>query len=175
MKLARAAKALGINPRTLVLWIDRAELTPFFSRPARLPGAQREISDDDLIVANTIRHLRAGVANNAANWPEIAAALAAGERNKQLPAQAITVDSGMSVLEQHIALNTITNERNVALAQAEQYKAEVQQLRAEMAALHQERRGDIERLSQKITDAEARAAAYEAELKLWQAGKLRPE
>lgn len=176
MKLARAAKALGVNPRTITLWIERAELAPYFSTPARLAGAQRELNDDDLLVANTIRVMRAGVANNAANWPAIAERLASGKLERELPAEAATVDSGMTVLAQHERTVILAHERDTALAhakeleaqlreQAAQHKAELRAKDTQIDELHGRLADDRERLLRELIDAERRAAAADAALK----------
>lgn len=165
MRLARAAKALGVNPRTITLWIERPELTPFFSPPARLRGLQRELSDDDLLVANTIRAMRAGVANWEANWPAIAERLASGELERKLPAEAATVDSGMTVLAQHEQLTTITAERDSAVKRAQELEAELRAARQQIDELHGRLADDRERLLRELIDAERRAAAADAALK----------
>lgn len=175
MKLAQAARMLGINDRTLKLWIERPELAPHFSRPARLPTAQRELNEDDLIVANTIRSMRAGVSNLEVDWQHMGERLAGGYRDHELPASAVTVDNRMTVLAQHERTVILATERDMAVKRAKELEAQLREQAAQISELHGRLADDRERLLRELADAEARAAAYEAELKLWQAGRLRPE
>ena len=179
MRLARAAKALGVNPRTITLWIERPELTPFFSPPARLRGLQRELSDDDLLVANTIRAMRAGVANWEANWAEIAERLASGERESTLPAEAATVDSGMTALAQHAQVSIVAAERDSAVKRVAELLEQERVLRAELRDAYRAQADDRERLLREAKaeqrQLEQQLAATLAELELWRAGRLKPE
>lgn len=174
MKAAKAARALGVNERTLKLWIAHPALSPFFSDAARLDGSQRELSDDDLIVANTIRAMRAGVANNAANWPGIAEALAAGRRDRNLPPEAAMVDTGLTVMAQHERMITVISERDAALARIEALEAEQREIRAQLDSARQAVADDRERLLREMGELRAQLAKAQAQLELWEAGRLKP-
>ncbi len=168
MKAAKSARALGINERTLKLWISHPALSPFFSERARLEGSQRELSDDDLLVANTIRTLRAGVANNAANWSGIAERLKSGHRDRNLPPEAAMVDTGLTVMAQHERMIEVTKDHQQALARVSELEAERHALRDQLNTALARNAEDRERLALKLGRAEA-------ELELWRAGRLKPE
>lgn len=168
MKAAKAARALGINERTLKLWIDRPALAPFFSPAARLDGSQRELNDDDLLVANTIRTLRAGVANNAADWSGIAARLNDGHRDRNLPPEAAMVDTGLTVMAQHERMIAVSKDHEYALSKIADLEAERDELRAQRDAALRANADDRERLGRELGRAEA-------ELEMWRSGRLKPE
>lgn len=171
MNTAKAARALDVNDRTLKLWIGRPELARFFSEQARRDGSGRDLSEQDIIVANTIRYLREGVGNNNVDWDGIADQLATGYRNEQLPATADTVTSDQSVAvivaQQQQRVTAIQTERDAALKRAEQLEAELQREQ-------QGRREDIERLMREVADARAQAAVLQNTVDLFEAGRLKP-
>ena len=179
MKLAQAARMLGINDRTLKLWIERPELAPHFSRPARLPAAQRDLNDDDLIVANTIRSMRAGVSNLEVDWQHMGERLAGGYRDQELPASAVTLDTRMPVLRQYERTVRLVAERDSAVQRAQELEAQLREQAARISELHGRLADDRERLLREAKaeqrQLEQELAAALAELKLWQAGKLRPD
>jgi len=178
MKAAKAALALGVNERTLNLWIAHPALSPFFSEAARLEGSQRELNDDDLIVANTIRAMRAGVPNNAANWEGIAEALASGRRHRNLPPEAAMVDAGLTVMAQRERMITVLSERDAALARVEELQAAQRELEQRLAAIEAERRQDQEKLLRELKETERalteKLARAETELELWRSGRIKP-
>jgi hypothetical protein len=186
MNATRAAKALAINQGTLKLWIDRPELATYFSASARREGFSRDLNDDDVIVANTIRSLRAGVGNNNVDWQQIADQLNSGYRDRSLPPEADHVDTGLTVIAQHERIAAIVTERDAANARVSELEKQVRELLDRVDTLHNERREEAERLlreqaqirdeklkeQQELRDQLVRA---QVELELWRSGRLKPE
>lgn len=90
MKTGKVAKALGIDRKTVSNWTDMDLFEPFFTPEARgIDRTQREYFESDVLVINTIRTLR----NQGKDWDEIAAYLGRGEREQELPASAMLVET----------------------------------------------------------------------------------
>jgi hypothetical protein len=168
MNIARAARALDVNERTLKLWIARAELSPYFSELARREGAGRDLNDDDVVIANTIRSLRAGMGNNNVDWQEIADRIGLGYRDRALPPEAASVDTGLTVVAQHERMAVVVNERDMAVRRAEVAESQL----AEERSAHM---ADNERLLRELADQRERAARTEVELEMWRSGRLKSE
>ncbi len=175
MNARRAALALGINERTLKLWIQQPDLAPYFSPTARLEGSQRDLNDDDFLTANTIRVMRQGVPNNAPNWSGMAARLAEGHRERTLPPSAATVETGLTVMAQHERMVTVTTERDAALRQIDDLRAQLATRAAKLEAAYREHRGDVERLMRAHGELRDTLARAEMELELYRKGRLKPE
>lgn len=165
MKLARVAKALDINERTLKLWIGNPALAPYFSAPARIDNPSREMDDDDLIVANTIRKLREGMSNHNVDWQAIADRLNSGHRDDDLPPTAAVVDSRASMLAQHSRTVGLTLERDAALKR-------INDLETALAEERRQHMADNERLLRELSDA--RVAAANVELEMYKSGRIKP-
>lgn len=174
MRITPAAKALDINQRTLKLWIENPALAPYFSEPARRDGPGRDLNDDDVIVANTIRALRAGVSNSSADWQGIADQLAGNHRDHNLPLSAQTVNTSLSVVAQQERMATVVEQRDQAMQRINELRVEAERLRSENADLQDARRADIERLMQQVAAEKERATRAEVELEMWRTGWRKP-
>lgn len=186
MNIARSARSLGVNERTLKLWIARDELSPYFSPLARREGSGRDLNDDDIITANTIRSLRAGVGNNNVDWVQIAERLGSGYRDRSLPPEAASVDTGLTVLAQHERMAVVVSERDMAVARVSELDQQVRELLNRLNALQDDRRADAERLlreqgqirdekSKEQQDLRDELIRAQVELELWRSGRLKPE
>jgi DNA-binding transcriptional MerR regulator len=98
MKRGKASKIMGVDPKTITDWANRPEFEPYLS-----PGAlgtdgasQRTYNESDILVLNTIRVERNE--RNAA-WADIAGILESGERNRDLPPTALTVDTSAPIAQ----------------------------------------------------------------------------
>jgi DNA-binding transcriptional MerR regulator len=90
MKTGKVAKSFGIDRKTVSNWTDIPQLQKFFSTEARgLNRTQRDYLEPDLLVINTIRVMR----NKNMDWDEIAIYLESGERERELPASAMLVET----------------------------------------------------------------------------------
>jgi len=90
MKTGKVAKAFGIDRKTVSNWTDTPQFQKFFSPEARgIDRTQRDYLEPDLLVINTIRAMR----NKNMRWDEIAAYLESGERERELPASAMLVET----------------------------------------------------------------------------------
>lgn len=170
MRSGQAAKALGVDKKTVTNWIAHPKLEQFFSPSAagRGEGVEREISEDELYILNTVRTLRANMARNNTDWQLIADKLTAGYRDKVLPPQAVGVDTGINPLAQYDQIKTIMHERDFAQRRVTELEQLLSDREAKIDQMH-------ERLLQEIGDMKAQLARAETELEYWRSGRLRPE
>jgi len=168
MKTGEAAKLMGIDPKTIVNWIDRAEFVKYFSPTARKEGiSQRILTDNDLALLNTIRHM---TVNDRATWAEIAAVIESGELRRDIPENAAFVDTRM-VPEPQVRESM----RALAIAaERDQLAQRVEALQAEIAAERARSEAKQESLLRELADMSRRLGEYETELKFWRDGRLKP-
>ena len=156
MRIGKASEYLdNLNGDTIKNWINRPELTKFFSPLAQGKGrAQRDITDDDLLILNTIRVLRNEVTRD---WIDIAARLDAGYRAEKFPDSAAFVNGHAPIqLYQQTAIST---------READEKRAENTRLLAEIAALQDKRVEDAKEYADKrVEDAIRVAAQYDARI-----------
>lgn len=156
MRIGKASEYLdNLNGDTIKNWIDRDELSKFFSPAARGDSrTQREITDDDLLILNSIRELRT---NGTRDWVEIAARLDAGYRAERFPDGAAFVSGRAPIqLYQQSAIST---------READRERAENEKLRAEIADLQERRVQDAMAFSDKrVEDTIRMAAQYDARI-----------
>jgi DNA-binding transcriptional MerR regulator len=93
MKTGEVAKLLGRDRVTLYRWMEQPELTKFFSSGALGTdgGSQRTFTEGDLLVLNTIRHLKDN--SRLIEFSEIAESLDTGSRITSFPDSALTPDN----------------------------------------------------------------------------------
>ena len=128
MKTGKVAKVFGIDRKTVSNWTDMSLFQKFFSMEARgIDRTQREYLEHDLLVINTIRSLR----NKGLDWDEIAIALERGERERDLPASAMLVETTAPIAQYGRIV-----ELQTALEAAEDHistlKDEIRDLRSEL-------------------------------------------
>jgi hypothetical protein len=184
MKLAKVAKMIDADRRTVYNWVTDPMLKRFFSDSSQDEG-DRELDEQDVIVANTIRFLRK---DRTTTFEEIAKKLESGYRNTDLALGAVTVDTGKTPLQQFTRTLTVVQERDEAqkqLAEAERELVEAEARHGrELKELKEnyEQRLDDERQQNRLT-LEAERERYNnktesllreiAELK-YEIGKLEP-
>ncbi|MEO8395448.1 MAG: hypothetical protein ABI700_20815 [Chloroflexota bacterium] len=187
MKTGEAAKLLGIDPKTIINWIDRVEFTKYFSPTARKEGIkQRILTDNDFAVLNTIRH--ATTDGNTA-WVDIAAIIDSGELERDIPTNAAFADTRTvpepQVRESMRALQ-IAAERDQLALQVGNMQARIDDLEQKLQNEQSGRRDDIERLMREVIAAQAsqsddrdelvkKLAEAETMLRLYEAGRLKPK
>lgn len=170
MRTGKAAQVIGVNHKTITNWIDHPLLNRFFTDMARGADgrAQREITDPDLLVLNTIRAERAGLSNNDIDWQAIADVLASGRRERQMPPGAMGVDVGMTRMAQVEQSLTLVMERDAALKRVRDLEEEI--IRLERAS---------DSLKDQITDLKLQKieelTRLQVELELWRSGRLKPD
>lgn len=159
MKPARVAKILGIDQKTVTNWTDHPALRRFFSLDAVSEDKprQREYSEADVLVLNTIRNERA----RNTPWEEIATILANGHLDRNLPASSLLVEAAVPVVQYERFL-ALTNERDAALKEVERLTQEgklkeamLEELRKDIRDLNREigrLEGKLETLTDKSDD-----------------------
>jgi DNA-binding transcriptional MerR regulator len=145
MKTGEVAKILGLDVSTVRKWIDTPSLSRFFSASARGEhgSAHRLLTESDVLVLNSIRALRT---RNHADLDEIVASLDSGSREREFPANAISVDTRVISVphaEQSARAMAILAERDAALQR-------VTELSEQVAHLQQEKEEIREKLTQEI-------------------------
>lgn len=177
MKTGHAAKALGVDSKTITNWINHPALNKFFSDSAagRDGQTQRDITQDDLLLLNTVLSLRSRMPPNATDWNAIAAALDSGDRNSALPPSAATVETGMTDIDRWKYAIVLEQERNDAIARKVDAERRLEALEQRLSTIEADRRAEQATLLREVSDAERRADRAETELELWRAGRLKPE
>jgi DNA-binding transcriptional MerR regulator len=148
MKTGKAAKALGVDPKTIRDWADREEFKPFFSDEALgVDMTQRDYSDLDLVVLNTIRSAR----SMNTEWEEIAKMLRDGYRDANLPASALLV-ADAAPIEQYAKRMQLQAEYEVALKQIEMLQAHLVEKDEKHREVEHRHREEITRLQKRIEE-----------------------
>ncbi len=152
MKTGKVAKAFGIDRKTVSNWTDTPQLKKYFTPDALgVDRTQREYTEPDLLVINTIRVMRA----RGDDWDNIAAALERGERERELPASAMLVET-TAPIAQYGRIVELQTALESAEEQIEELHDEIGRLREEAAQrdrVHHER---IERLLLEASDREGK-------------------
>jgi DNA-binding transcriptional MerR regulator len=169
MKTGEAAKLLDIVPNTLKNWIENPAVTLFFSAGAKGQhgGAQRILSESDILTLNTIRRLRN--IDNVSDWEAIAAFLETGNREQEFPVNAINVDTRMIPIphaEVSAKYMATIAERNYALNRVKELEAEFTLIRAEheekLEKERSDRREEVDELQEKIAQLNREIGGLEA-------------
>lgn len=156
MRIGKASEYLDkLDNDTIKNWIDRDELKKFFSPAACGIGrTQRDISDADLLILNTIRALRT---DGTRDWEHIASMLDDGYRVDKFPDSAAFV-GGQSPIQLYQQAAISTREADVE-------RAENVRLRSEIAELQDKRVQDAKEYADKRVDDAIRVAAqYDARI-----------
>ncbi len=152
MKTGEVAKAMGLNPKTITNWTDQEDLALFFTEGARRndqSSTQREYSEDDLFVINTIRVNK----TRQNTWKDVAKMLATGHREMELPITA-TLNRTISAADQMTVVMLIKAERDTALAQLQDSLFEIERLRKELKEQRDEASKEIIELNRQIARLE---------------------
>jgi DNA-binding transcriptional MerR regulator len=135
VKTGEAAMAMGIDVGTVRNWIDNQHLSAFFSDGAKgvAGNPHRVLNESDVLVLNTIRHLRATAMTE---WGDIAQKLESGFRVQEFPQNAISTDLRTIPIpqaEQAAKYLATVAERDAALAKVGELEEYVNQLRQQIA------------------------------------------
>lgn len=142
MKTGKVAKIFGVDPKTIVNWTDTEVFKKFFTSEALATAGktQRDYSEADLLVLNTIRIERA----QGTDWEDIAVRLESGHREDELPPQAMLVET-TAPIAQYGRILALSAERDAALAEVGRMKEElgernktIEQLQDEIKQLNRE-------------------------------------
>jgi hypothetical protein len=157
MKSGELALALGIDKGTLYKWTAIPGIAKHLS-----PGAlgqdgatQRVYNEGDVLVVNTVRHLRS---SGTTNWEEIASILDAGTRVGEFPQNAISTDPRvvpMPQAKQAADMLVMQEQRDAALAKVEEYRQLVADYQQKVEALQELRRTEHSDLYKQIGALEA--------------------
>jgi transposase len=153
----KAAQALGVDDGTVINWIKRPQLMPFFSEKAKPTSGRREISDQDFLVLNTIRVL----SGQGVSWDEIAEKLGKGERISELPPQAATTDGLSSMIAYGQAMTVMAENEKLQQALAER-EDEIKDLQR---AWREDKAATTAEFSERIGDLKAQIRYLEGEIK----------
>lgn len=140
MKPSRIAKLLGVDQKTITNWTDHKLLQRFFTEDARNNTRQREYSENDVLLLNTIRAERA----RNTSWEEIESILENGNLNANLPASSLLVETAVPAVQYERFL-ALMNERDSALKEVDRLRSEssakddmIQKLLQEIRLLNRE-------------------------------------
>lgn len=126
MKMSKVAKMIGVDRRTVYNWVMHESLTHLFS-PGALNEGDRDLSENDIFVVNTVNYLRQNITTD---WDEIARQIEDGYRITDLSISATEVDTGKTPLQQFTRTLAIAQERDLALKQLEEIKKELNETQA---------------------------------------------
>ena len=127
MKTGKVAKAFGIDRKTVTNWTDMPQFQKFFTSEAQgIDRTQRDYLEPDLLILNTIRVMR----NKSMDWEEIEIALENGERERELPASAMLVET-TAPIAQYGRIIELQTALESAEEQIDELKEEVEKLRDE--------------------------------------------
>lgn len=124
MKMSKVAKMIGVDRRTIYNWVTHESLEHLFSEGAKNEG-DRELSEQDIFVINTINHLRQNITTD---WDEIAERIEEGYQVTDLSIGAVDVDTGKTPLQQFTRTLAIAQERDAALKQLEEAQKELREI-----------------------------------------------
>lgn len=159
MRTGEAGNILGVDGRTVKNWIDHPALSRFFSITARGEhgGTHRILTDSDLVILNTVRHLRH---LEKKEWEDIAKALDDGLRESDIPQNAASIDTRTVPLQQAEqsakAMATLA-ERDAALARVQQLESQMEKLQDKNDALMRE----LQEMNRQIGKLEGLLEAYQ--------------
>jgi DNA-binding transcriptional MerR regulator len=168
MKTGKVAKAFGIDRKTVTNWTDMPQLVKFFSPEAQgIDRTQRDYLEPDLLVINTIRAKR----NQSMDWDDIESFLESGDRERELPASAMLVET-TAPIAQYGRIVELQTALEAVEEQIEVYQEEMDRLRQEIDKRdreHQLRVDQVreeERQKARLQESEERKTAQEREEKL---------
>jgi len=152
MKTGKVAKAFGIDRKTVTNWTDMPQFVKFFSEDALgVDRTQRDYSEADLVLINTIRILR----NKGMDWSDIAVVLEKGERETELPPSALLVE-GTAPIAQYGRIVELQATLEATEDQIDELREEIVRLREEAHQRERHLKAEVERLLLEASDREAR-------------------
>lgn len=160
MRTGELSKILGRDNQTILNWMNQPELEPFLSPGAlgRAGNAHRIYTESDVLVLNTVRSIVDQEKGAKINWEQIAQILEGGTRVQEFPQNAISRDDRlipMPQAQQAAELMAALQQRDAALAQAEQ-------MRKDLESEREARRLDAEKYLSDIRRLEREAGMWQA-------------
>jgi DNA-binding transcriptional MerR regulator len=148
VKTGEASNLLGVDIKTLKNWISHELLSQFFSEGARAEhgSPHRVLTESDVLVLNTIRHLRT---SGITEWTGIAEYLESGKREQSFPQNAIAVDTRTIPLpqaEQSAKAMATMAERDAAMRRVQELESQLSKVETKNA----EQNAEIIRLNREI-------------------------
>jgi len=158
MKTGKAAKALDVDPKTVINWTDTDGFAEFFSSGAlgRDGRTQRDFNESDLVVLNTIRVRR----NLGDSWEDIETYLRSGKRETELPPTAMLVETSAPIA-QYGRVVALTAERDAALARVKELEKQLVESKEENKELQERLLRDTQALYKEIGSLQAKLEIYE--------------
>ena len=158
MRSGELAKLLGVADQTLLNWMKQPEIKALFSREAlgEAGSVQRIYTDEDAVLLNTIRDLRA---NGLNDWQEIAKLLADGMRQREFPKNALITDTRVipvPMAEQATQLAQVVQERDSAMERVVELTQQLDEERAERRRDNELAQAELRRLEREIGKLEGR-------------------
>ena len=149
MKTGKVAKSFGVDPKTVGNWTDMDVFQKFFTPEAlgKTGRSQRDYTESDLLVLNTIRAQRA----LGSDWVDIGTLLESGFREDEFPPQAMLVET-TAPIAQYGRIVALMAERDASLAEIERLNSTVNQQSTTINDLQQE----IRQLNREIGRMEGR-------------------
>ena len=152
MKTGKVARALGIDRKTVSNWTEIPQLKKYFSGQAQgMDRTQREYLESDLLILNTIRVLR----GQGRDWDAIASALEAGELERNLPANAMLVET-TAPIAQYGRIVELQTALESAEEQISQLQDEIEQMRNELSKQDRQHQESVERLMNEAREREGK-------------------
>lgn len=152
MKTGKVAKVFGIDRKTVSNWTDMPQFKAYFTPEAQaINRTQREYTEPDILVLNTIRVLR----QKGLDWDEIAAALAADERERELPPSAMLVET-TAPIAQYGRIVELQTALEAAEEQIEELQEEIERLRAAIDTRVYAQQERVERLMREANEREGK-------------------
>lgn len=154
----QAAKQIGVNLKTITNWIDKEELSRFFSRDAGKDRntPHRQLTHGDMDVLLTINYLM-NVSKSDHSWEQIAAYLDTGKRETQYPISGETLDTKtvtMNQAEQLARSAMVVAERDAALQRVGELEERITKIesdhKAEIEFVRQAHKAELDKLLNEI-------------------------
>lgn len=159
MRISEAVKKIGgVSNETLRDWLRNPNFEQFFSEDARgVNRAHRDIHPDDLLVLNTIYHLRYRDENAVTDWSEIAKVLEGGFRYNGFAGE--VADTGMFTVpmdkaEQSARAAATMKERDMLVKRVDELETTINRLQQEKEAIRKDLTDEIISLHRQIARLE---------------------
>lgn len=148
MKTGKVAKAFGIDRKTVSNWTDMPQFQKYFSSDARgIDRTQRDYLESDILIINTIRVMR----NKGMDWDEIAIYLEQGERERELPASAMLVET-TAPIAQYGRIVELQTALDTAEEQIEELQEYIERLQERVDTVREDERRIAREREQQLLD-----------------------
>lgn len=158
--LSQIARDLGVSTTIISKWIERDDFKEWFSEGARIKGAGRVLSDDDVDVLLTIGNMR----RDNSRWDSIVYFLKSGQRIVSTHPSALGSDTRVVAYahaEQAVKASATMAERDSAIQRIGELETEIKALRREHATEMKERFTELRHMERLLGIAEGKLEMYE--------------